>query len=147
MNRLTLYLIAAAIVLGVIGTLLFETHQVRQSLKESQQHEATLGSQLDQANRDLSGRDLLLAKYRQQSNRNAELTIEQHQTIADITTRLQGQTLQLQHLERENADIKRWADARLPDPVIRLHQRPAISGAAAYRKWLSDRDAMPVTSQ
>ena len=44
-------------------------------------------------------------------------------------------------------DEKAWADAQLPDAIRRLHQRPASSGSAEYRRWLSTRDPVPVTRE
>ncbi|MBA1289182.1 Rz-like lysis system protein LysB [Pseudomonas japonica] len=56
----------------------------------------------------------------------------------------------IKDLKRENTAFKHWADQPLPDLVRRLHQRPALTGSAAYREWLSrrgalhpDRDAAP----
>lgn len=44
----------------------------------------------------------------------------------------------LQELQRENEDLRQWAGARLPDAVIRLRKRPAVTGADAYRQSLRD---------
>jgi len=48
----------------------------------------------------------------------------------------------IQELQRDNEDLRRWAGTRLPDAVIRLRRRPAVTGAADYRQAL--RDAEPV---
>ena len=48
-----------------------------------------------------------------------------------------------EELKRENEDLRRWADTLLPPDVIRLRERPAITGGAAYREWLSKGDAVP----
>ncbi|NMD76490.1 LysB family phage lysis regulatory protein [Citrobacter sp. DNRA3] len=49
----------------------------------------------------------------------------------------------IEELKRENEDLRRWADTLLPPDVIRLRERPAITGGAAYREWLSKGDAVP----
>ena len=49
----------------------------------------------------------------------------------------------IEELKRENEDLRRWADALLPPDVVRLRDRPAITGGAAYREWLSKGDAVP----
>lgn len=49
----------------------------------------------------------------------------------------------IEELKRENEDLRRWADTLLPPDVIRLRERPAITGGAAYRDWLSKGDAVP----
>lgn len=140
MNRFYLTLLAMVIVLGALAGLLFVHHQTQQALQLEQQHNQQLTGQLE-------SRDALLSRYRQQSLKNAELTISQQQTITSINTQLQNTALQLRKLEQDNEAIRQWAGTRLPEPVMRMHQRPAISGAAGYRKWLSSRDTMPTTGQ
>lgn len=49
-------------------------------------------------------------------------------------------------LEQENEQIKAWSNTRLPDPVISLRQHPTFTGSQDYRNWLSERDALPITS-
>lgn len=54
----------------------------------------------------------------------------------------------IEELKRENAELRLWADQPLPDAARRMRQRPAITGAAAYRDWLSGRGALhPVGDQ
>lgn len=54
----------------------------------------------------------------------------------------------IEDLKRENAELRLWADQPLPDAARRMRQRPAITGAAAYRDWLSGRGALhPVGDQ
>lgn len=55
---------------------------------------------------------------------------------------------QIEALKRENSDLRAWADQPLPEPARRLRQRPAITGAAAYRAWLSGSGAVrPASDQ
>jgi LysB family phage lysis regulatory protein len=56
---------------------------------------------------------------------------------AALRTALGQRELTLKQLERDNENYRQWAAARLPDAARRLRQRPAITGAAAYRAWLS----------
>ncbi|AIR65075.1 regulatory protein [Cedecea neteri] len=49
----------------------------------------------------------------------------------------------IEELKRENEDLRRWADTPLPADIVRLRERPAIAGGAAYREWLSKSDAVP----
>lgn len=78
-------------------------------------------------------------------------------TQATAAAKLQGQLDQLaqsaatradtiKRLKRENAELRMWADRPLPDPVIRLLQRPAITGAADYKAHLSGPDPLPAAS-
>lgn len=63
---------------------------------------------------------------------------------AEDTRALLHQRLnRIEELKRENEDLRRWADALLPPDVVRLRERPAITGGAAYREWLSKGDAVP----
>jgi len=48
-----------------------------------------------------------------------------------------------EELKRENEDLRRWADSLLPDPVVRLRQRPALAGGESYREWLSQNHPLP----
>lgn len=49
----------------------------------------------------------------------------------------------IEELKRENEDLRRWADSPLPDPVVRLRQRPALAGGESYREWLSQNHPLP----
>lgn len=50
--------------------------------------------------------------------------------------------LTIEGLKRENADLRAWAVQPLPDAARRLRERPALTGADAYRQWLSGRGAL-----
>lgn len=52
----------------------------------------------------------------------------------------------IKRLKRENAELRSWADSPLPDPVIRLLQRPALTGVADYQAHLSGPDPLPTTT-
>ena len=49
----------------------------------------------------------------------------------------------IEDLKRENEELRAWAAQPLPDDARRLRQRPALTGADAYRDWLSGRGAVP----
>ena len=78
-------------------------------------------------------------------------------TQATAAAKLQGQLDQLaqsaatradtiKRLKRENAELRMWADRPLPDPVIRLLQRPALTGAADYQANLSGPEPLPAAA-
>ncbi|ARU88292.1 Rz-like lysis system protein LysB [Pseudomonas sp. M30-35] len=74
----------------------------------------------------------------------ASLRITQNLLRQGISEREQ----QIEVLKRENQAFKDWSAQPLPEPVSRLRQRPALTGADAYRKWLSSGNALhPVTDQ
>ena len=53
---------------------------------------------------------------------------------------------QIEGLKRENTALRYWAAQPLPDVARRLRERPALTGADAYRQWLSGRGAVPTSS-
>ncbi|MCA7807600.1 Rz-like lysis system protein LysB [Escherichia coli] len=59
------------------------------------------------------------------------------------TALLRNRQHRIEELKRENEDLRRWADTPLPADIIRLRERPALAGGAAYREWLSQSDAVP----
>lgn len=61
----------------------------------------------------------------------------------DTRSLLRQRQNRIEELKRENEDLRRWADTLLPPDVVRLRERPAITGGAAYREWLSKGDAVP----
>ncbi|MCF6658441.1 Rz-like lysis system protein LysB [Raoultella ornithinolytica] len=56
---------------------------------------------------------------------------------------LRSRQRRIEELKRENEDLRRWADAPLPADIIRMRERPALAGGAAYREWLSQGDTVP----
>jgi len=58
-------------------------------------------------------------------------------------TLLRDRQRTIEELKRENDELRRWADAPLPDPVIRLRQRPPLTGGQSYREWLSANHSVP----
>ena len=50
---------------------------------------------------------------------------------------------QIEVLKRENSALRDWAAQPLPDVARRLRERPALTGADAYRQWLSGGGAVP----
>ena len=52
---------------------------------------------------------------------------------------------QIEGLKRENTVLRDWAAQPLPDVARRLRERPSLTGADAYRQWLSGGGAVPTT--
>jgi LysB family phage lysis regulatory protein len=75
-----------------------------------------------------------------QEERNAQTVLRgvQNQLRQGLATRQRT----IEDLKRENAELRLWADQPLPDAARRMRERPAITGAAAYRDWLSGRGAL-----
>lgn len=64
------------------------------------------------------------------------------QTTSDLHQAHATDQLKKKERQRHDPSLQSWADQPLPDAARRLHQRPAITGAAGYRQWLSGRDAL-----
>ncbi|AHE50076.1 putative LysB-like protein [Aeromonas hydrophila 4AK4] len=63
--------------------------------------------------------------------------------LGDLTITAANRADTIKRLKRENAELKEWADRPLPDPVVRLLQRPALTGTADYQAHLSSPGALP----
>lgn len=115
-------------------------------------------------NQSLTGDNQLLTLERNAAKAQVNA---QHEIITQITTRekenqaahsnlisqlsttknlLTKHEQTIRTLEQENEQIKTWSNTRLPDPVISLRQHPTFTGSQDYRNWLSERDALPITS-
>ncbi len=79
----------------------------------------------------------------------AERVTGQRQALAQLERTQEGfrnaldrRMFDFERLKDENPEVRNWADAVLPDPVARLRERPALTGAAAYAEFLRSRDAV-----
>lgn len=68
------------------------------------------------------------------------------QLQSELRVGLAGRERLIEALTHENEELRNWADQPLPDPARRLRERPAITGAAAYRQWLSGGGPVPAAS-
>lgn len=108
------------------------------------------GLRIDQANQmrevaqgqvtQLTGeRDHLTDTLTKQRAAQAQLQTTQQDLRREIDVRKR----RIQELEDENADLKAWAGQPLPAAARRLRQRPVLTGASAYREWLSSGNTLP----
>lgn len=74
------------------------------------------------------------------TERTAQTTLQNQ--IATLRTALATRQRDIEELKRENQELRDWADQPLPAAARRLRERPALTGADAYRDWLSRRDAV-----
>lgn len=95
----------------------------------------------DEANRNLKTANTLADSLKQERNAQGTLRAQQDQLRQSLATRERT----IEELKRENDELRKWADQPLPDSARRLRERPALTGAAAYRDWLSGRGAVPTT--
>ncbi|HAK4566702.1 TPA: LysB family phage lysis regulatory protein [Salmonella enterica] len=129
MNRLLL--VVLALLLASLGWQTWRLADASQTIS-TQADELRSNSQL-----------ISLSILTETNNREqARLYAEAEQTSALLRQRQH----RIEELKRENEDLRRWADTPLPADIIRLRERPALTGGAAYRQWLSASDAVSAGS-
>lgn len=92
----------------------------------------------EDANRNLATANSLTATLKQERDAQSNLRTQQDQLRQSLAKRERT----IEELKRENDELRKWADQPLPDAARRLRERPAFTGAAAYRDWLSSRGAV-----
>lgn len=93
----------------------------------------------DDADRNLKTANTLADTLKQERENQGALRTQQNLLRQGLAKRERT----IEELKRENSELREWATQLLPDAARRLRERPAITGAAAYRDWLSDRGAVP----
>ena len=93
----------------------------------------------DQVTKLTGERDHLTATLTEQRAAQAQLQTTQ----TDLRREIDVRKRRIQELENENAELRAWAGLPLPAAARRLRQRPVLTGATAYREWLSSGNAMP----
>lgn len=76
-------------------------------------------------------------ELKQTLNRERETQAQQLQLLGELRLGLADRRRQIEDQKRENEDLRQWADQPLPATARRLRERPALTGADAYRDWLS----------
>ncbi|MBK3450054.1 Rz-like lysis system protein LysB [Pseudomonas haemolytica] len=94
------------------------------------------------ADRNLATATTLTATLKQERENQSALRAQQDQLRLALAKRART----IEELKRENDELRDWAAQPLPDVARRLRERPALTGAAAYRDWLSGRGAVPAAS-
>ena len=92
----------------------------------------------EDADRNLVTTNTLTTKLKQERDAQGLLRSQQDQLRQGLANR--ERTIEV--LKRENDELRNWADQPLPDAARRLRERPALTGADAYRDWLSGRGAV-----
>ena len=136
--RQALYGIA---LLGALALLIWGQQQ-RINTAESQTDLAKSAAKTarDDADRNLATVTTLTATLKQERENQSTLRAQQDQLRQALAKRART----IEELKLENDELRNWAIQPLPDAARRLRERPALTGAAAYRDWLSGRGAVPV---
>ncbi|MVT83212.1 Rz-like lysis system protein LysB [Pantoea agglomerans] len=126
-------------VLFFLGIVLWQSWNLHNAYQKIHAYEAvieTQGKKLRQKNSQLIALNILTQ------------TSSQAQTQLYAAAERNGQLLRdrqrkIEELKRENENLRLWSDTALPDPVVRLRQRPALAGGESYRQWLSENHPLP----
>lgn len=138
MNQITRTAVTWMGIALLIAAILIYANHYKVLAAENQGKASQLQEKLESTEQQLAGQGKVLAAYREQSQKNAELAAEQQSVVASLNGEAAVRRQRLRQLESENEQIKLWADTLLPDGVARMRVRPAITGAKAYYKWLSE---------
>lgn len=96
----------------------------------------------DDADRNLATATTLTATLKQERENQSTLRAQQDQLRQALAKRART----IEELKLENDELRNWAIQPLPGAARRLRERPALTGAATYRDWLSGRGAVPAAS-
>ncbi len=125
--------------LAALGLLIWSQElRISGANKDTQLAEQDASRAREQAERNLANANALHDTLQQERNAQTALRAQQNQLRQGLAKR----EITIEALKRENADLRNWAAQLLPDAARRLRERPALTGADAYRQWLSGRGAV-----
>lgn len=134
-------LLIIGLVLAAAGAIAIQRHQNMQLKAEKE----TVTVQRNYAQGQVKTQQAIIGTMADAYMETQKAHGQLRQQITLANSLLQTHEQIMRKLERENETLKIWSNTALPDPVIRLRQRPAIAGSQAYRDWLSKRDALSAT--
>jgi len=136
MLRQVLYGIA---LLGALGVLIWaQETRIDIAIGKTELAKAAAKSAREDADRNLATANTLTDTLKQERDAQSQLRSQQDQLRQGLAKRERT----IEELRRENDELRNWAAQPLPDAARRLRERPALTGAAAYRDWLSGRGAV-----
>ena len=137
MNRLLL--VVLALLLAALGWQTWRLADASQTISTQADELRSKSQALAKSNSQLISLSILTETNNREQ---ARLYAEAEQTSVLLRQRQH----RIEELKRENEDLRRWADTPLPADIIRLRERPTLTGGAAYRQWLSASDAVSAGS-
>jgi LysB family phage lysis regulatory protein len=136
MLRQALYGIA---LLGALGLLIWvQETRIDVAKGKTELAKAAAKTARNDADRNLATANTLTDTLKQERDAQSQLRSQQDQLRLGLAKRERA----IEELKRENDELRNWATQPLPDAARRLRERPALTGAAAYRDWLSGRGAV-----
>ena len=128
--------IILALVLAALGWQSWRMKEASQTIERQGRDLKTTGEKLAKTNSQLIALSIL-------SETNNREQARLYAAAESTNALLRNRQRRIEELTRENEDLRRWADTLLPADIIRMRERPALAGGAAYREWLSQGDAVP----
>lgn len=96
----------------------------------------------DQAWRDSAQRQVAIDALQGQLERLAAQQVASGKRQAALEREASQRQVKIRTLENEHAETKRWSDSSLPDDVVRMQQRPAVTGSADYLEYVRSTRAL-----
>jgi LysB family phage lysis regulatory protein len=125
MNAIAARVVAIAVaVLALVAGVLY-VKALRAELAEASENAST-------AQETVKRRDATIADMQKKERDNAKALAQLETKRSAIAGDLAQKQTDFEALKHENESLRTWADGALPDDVVRLYDRPAITGADAY---------------
>lgn len=110
-----------------------QQHQVATAKEASKRLEDQLSRTQQERDQNLAIANQLKSELARERDSQAKLLALQGELRQGLAKRERV----IEVLKHENQQLREWADQPLPDAARRLRERPALTGADAYRQWLS----------
>jgi LysB family phage lysis regulatory protein len=145
-SPLTWLLIALAIALGGWGWSATSAATAKGKVTTLQSDLKAADEKAKEADQRERLKDTTITTLTGELNAQAEAATKLQSQLGELSMTAATRADTIKRLKRENAELRTWADSPLPDPVVRLLKRPAISGAADYQAHLSGPDPLPAAA-
>ncbi|MDK9421867.1 LysB family phage lysis regulatory protein [Pectobacterium carotovorum] len=132
------------VVAALFIVLLFVT---KRQLSDAEKLISEQSERLVKQSLELLVRDEVIDALQSSAIRNEQAQAELRTKLSQAGQLAAGRERTLTRLLNENADLRRWYSANLPDDVKRLHRRPAFDNPDDYLRWLSESNELPDTGQ
>ncbi|HAH0561426.1 TPA: LysB family phage lysis regulatory protein [Escherichia coli] len=127
--------VVLALVFVALGWQSWRLNNARHSIE-------TQGAALNSKTQELAEKNSQLIGLSILTETNSREQMRLYAAAEQTTALLRHRQHRIEELKRENEDLRRWADTPLPADIMRLRERSALAGGAAYREWLSQSDAV-----
>jgi LysB family phage lysis regulatory protein len=131
------------VIVCLLGLMAVNKWQLFRAERSLRQQSITLTQQKDA----LLAQSAAIGTLQDNARRNEQAQAELRTKLSQAGQLAAGRERTLTRLLNENADLRRWYSANLPDDVKRLHRRPAFDNPDAYLRWLSESNELPDTGQ